>query len=66
MESFCGMMDMLPPVVGSAYMVHNNDLASASLKAAIDNVNAASDYLHRLKGVDPNGILDVKVTCDRT
>lgn len=66
LESFCGMMDMLPPVVGSAFMVHNQSLAECALKVATDNMINASNHLHRLKGVNPNDILDVKVTCDGT
>ena len=66
LESFCGVMDMLPPVVSSSYMEHNQVLADASYKAAVDNMNAASAHLHRLKGVDPHDILDVRVTCDGT
>ena len=66
LESFCGVIDILPPVVPSAYMEHNQLMADASYRAAVDNMNAASAHLHRLKGVDPQDILDVRVTCDRT
>lgn len=65
MESFFGMMDMLPPVSTRSYMVHNNALA-ASMSIAKDNMIAASEYLHFLNGVQPLDILDVKVTCDGT
>lgn len=66
MDSFFGMMDMLPPVSAPSYMLHSQALADASMSAANDNMIAASAYLHRLKGVEPDDILDVKVTCDGT
>lgn len=66
MESFFGMMDMLPPVSTRSYMVHNNALATASMSIAKDNMIAASEYLHFLNGVQSLDILDVKVTCGGT
>jgi hypothetical protein len=62
MKTF-GLMDMLPPITPRAF---KEALADASMSSAIDNMNAASEYLHCLHGVDPDEILDVKVTCDGT
>ena len=66
MKTFFGLMDMLPPVTPRAYKKHNQALAKASMSAASDNMIAASEYLHRLHGVEPDEILDIKVTCDGT
>ncbi len=66
MNTFFGMMVMLPPVSTPSYTLHNQALAAASMSAAKDNMIAASAYLHRLKGVEPDDILDVKGTCDGT
>ena len=66
MESFFGMMDMLPPVSTRSYMLHNQALAAASMSIAKDNMIAASEHLHRLNGIEPLDVLDVKVTCDGT
>ncbi len=63
MNTFFGMMDMLPPVSTPPYTLHNQALAAASVSAAKNNMIASSAYLHRLKGVEPD---DVKVTCDDT
>ncbi len=47
-------------------MMHNQALAAASMSIAKDNMIAASEYLHRLNGIEPLDVLDVKVTCDGT
>ena len=59
-------MNMLPPVSSRSYMLHNQSLAAAAMSAAKANMNAASEYLHCLNGIDPQDILDIKVTCDGT
>ena len=66
MESFFGIMDMLPPVSTRSYMLHNQAMAAASMSIANDHMIAASEYLHHLNSVEPHEILDVKVTCDGT
>ena len=66
MKTFFGLMDMLPPVTPRSFNIHNRALAEASMSAAMDNMIAASDYLHHLHGVDSDEILDIKVTCDGT
>ena len=66
METFFGMMNMLPPVSTRSYMLHNQTLAAAEMSAAKANMNAASKYLHILNGVDPQDTLVIKVTCDGT
>ncbi len=66
LEKFFGMMDMLPPVSSPAFLVHNQSLCSAAMSIANANMVTAADYLHRLKGVEPHDVLDVKVTCDGT
>ena len=47
-------------------MRENQSLAAAAMSAAKANMNAASEYLHCLNGIDPQDILDIKVTCDGT
>ena len=66
METFFGMMDMLPPVSSRSFMLHNQALAAASMSSAEHSMIAASEYLHQLNGVGPLDTLDVKVTCDGT
>ena len=43
LESFCGVMDMLPPVTAHAYSSHLSVLAEASVQMASDNMRAASE-----------------------
>lgn len=38
MESFCGMMDMLPPVASRIFGVHNQTLGNASEEIALQNM----------------------------
>lgn len=53
LESFCGLMDMLPPVSPSSYSTHNQlQLASASLEEESENMLATSAHLHQLHGKD--------------
>ena len=66
MQTFFGMMNMLPPLSSRSYMLHNQALVAAAMFAAKDNMNAASEYLHHLNGIDSQDILDIKVTCDGT
>ena len=66
LESFCGVMDMLPPVTAHAYSSHLSVLAEASVQAATDNMRATSEYLHSLLGASPEEVVDVVVTCDGT
>ena len=66
LETFCGMMELLPPVSASNYLVHNSKIATASVEAASENMRAASVHLHHLFSVAPSEILDVAVTCDGT
>lgn len=46
MKTFFGLMDTLPPVTPRSYKIHNQALAEASMFAAVDNMTAASEYLH--------------------
>ena len=66
LESFCGYMDMLPPVTAASYKIHNAHIAVASMEAAEANMQAASQNLHRKFGVQPSALKDVTVTCDGT
>ena len=66
LESFCGYMDMLPPVTAASYKIHNERIAVASMEAAEANMQAASQNLHRKFGVHPSALKDVTVTCDGT
>ena len=66
LESFCGFMDMLPPMGPSSYSEHNQTLAMLSMEVASENMSAASVHLHRLRGVGPTEVIDVAVTCDGT
>ena len=66
LESFCGMMDMLPPVTPASFSEHNKVLAEFSVKTASENMLAASGHLHQLRGVRLTDVIDVAVTCDGT
>ena len=66
LESFCGLMDMLPPVSGPSYCDHNQHLARVSLECCFENMLAASAHLHQLHSADPRALIDVAVTCDGT
>lgn len=66
LESFCGMMDMLPPVTPASFSEHNKVLARVSTETASENMLAASAYLHQLHGVGLTDVIDVAVTCDGT
>ena len=66
LETFCGLMDLFPPVVGSSYAVHNQFLAEASSKAGLESILAACAYLHKLQGSEPTSTIDIAVTCDGT
>ena len=66
MESFFVMTDMLPPVQPTAFHFHNKALGAASEKAALDDMLAASAYLHALHGAESTGVVDTVVTCDGT
>ena len=66
LESFCGVMDMFPPVSGPSYRDHNQHLARVSLECCSENMLAASAHLHQLHSADPRALIDVAVTCDGT
>lgn len=66
LESFCGMMDMLPPVTQTAFSTHNQALGDASKMMALQNMLDASKHLHALHGEDPDVVIDIAVTCDGT
>lgn len=61
-----GMMDMLPPVTPAQHGYVTDDIAAATLKAAQDDMLAASTYLHALHGAEATEMIDVSVTCDGT
>jgi len=66
MESFCGMMDMLPPLGSTSYSEYNRRISRVSMEEATKNMLAASEQLHCLHGVEPDELLDCAVTCDGT
>ena len=66
LESFCGYIDMLPPVTAASYKIHNERIAVASMEAAEANMQATSQNLHWKFGVQPSALKDVAVTCDGT
>ena len=66
LESFCGVMVMLPPVIAHAYSSHLSVLADASVQAAANNMRAASEYFHSLLSAIPEEVVDVVVTCNGT
>ena len=66
LETFCGMMDMLPPVSIPAFSDHNRHLSEISMESARENILAASAHLHQFHGVPPDQNIDVVVTCDGT
>ena len=64
METVFGMMDMLPPVTQPSYPTNNSTTATASKKAALDDMLAASAYLHILHGgAEATEVIDVAMTC---
>lgn len=66
LESFGGLMEMLPPSTAPAYSQHNHTLADAAMWSAANLMRAASAQLHQLHGLDPDASLDITVTCDGT
>ena len=66
LESFCGLMDMLPPLATAAFSRHNEAHAKAADQSAIRSMLCASAYLHELRPADPSDVIDVLVTCDGT
>ena len=66
LESFCGLMDMLPPVRSPSYHDHSQHRAMVSMECASENMLAASAYLHDLHDVEPTTVIDVHVSCDGT
>ena len=66
MQTFFTKMDMLPPVWPSAFNLHNKAMSDASEKTALENMLAASVYLHALHGAEPTEVVDIAVTCDGT
>jgi len=66
LETFCGLLDMLPPVTPVSYKVHNACIAEATMKVAEANVKAASAHLHHCYGNRPHDLIDATVTCDGT
>ena len=65
-QSFCGLMDILPPVVAHSYKQHNKQLAQHSMEVAASNMLAASAHLHHLHGAKSTDIIDIAVSCDGT
>ena len=53
LETFCGMMDMLPPLGSTPYSRYNQSLSEMSLEVAESNMRDASAYLRRQHGVEP-------------
>ena len=66
LESFCGFMDMLPPVTSPSFIQHNQCLAMSSMNVASENMLAVSAHLHKLHDVEPTEVINVAVTCDGT
>ena len=66
LQSFCGPMDILPPVVAHSYKQFNKQLAQHSKEVAASNMLAASAHLDHLHGAKSIDIIDVAVTCDGT
>ena len=66
LQSFCGLMDILPPVAAPSYKQHNKQLAQHSMEVATSNMLAASAHLHHLHGAKSTDIIDIAVTCDGT
>ena len=66
LESFCGVMDMVPPVLPLSYQQHNEEIAGHSVKVALDNMLAASAHLHQLHDMETTDLLDISMTCDGT
>ena len=65
LQSFCGLMDILPQVVAHSYKQLKKQLAQHSLEVAASNMLAASAYLHYLNAKSTD-IIDVAVMCDGT
>ena len=58
-------MDLLPPVVGASYGVHNQSIGEATSKAGMESMLAAYAYLHQHNS-EPTSVIDIIVTCDGT
>ena len=66
LETFCAVMDMLPPLTRASYSEHNSHIHDESTAEAVASQQAASMHLHNLNGVPHEEVLDVCVTCDGT
>lgn len=66
LESFCGVMDMLPPLTSGPYSDYNQSLCDESLAVAETNMRDAAAVLRQKHGVGPGQLLDIAVTCDGT
>ncbi len=62
LQSFSGVMGMLPPVCPHAYISHNKKILEASRELVSLNLAAAELCV----GVRDDELVDVKVTCDGT
>lgn len=64
LDSFCAMMDLLPPASPYSFSDYNKDMARFSVETAGENFLAASAHLHQLHGVGLTDIIDIAVTDD--
>ena len=63
LQTFSGVMEMLPPVCAQAYTFHNKKILEASRELVSLNFAAAAEL--RVCAKDDE-LVDVKVTCDGT
>ena len=65
LQSFSGVMRMLPPVCAQAYTSHNKKMLEASRELVSHNFAAAAAAELRVGATDDE-LVDVKVACDGT
>ena len=66
LETFCAIMNMLPPVSATSYSEHNSRIREASAADTEACQLAASVHLHDIVNVPHDEAIDVCVTCDGT
>ena len=64
LETFCGLMGMLPPITKRAYASHNKKLYDPSLKEREASFAAAAAEL--CIDASEDDVIDITVTCDGT
>lgn len=64
LETVTACMNVLPPVTGNSYTLHNHRIEEASTIEAKNSQESAASYLHQHHGMSSEEVLDITVTCD--